>query len=98
VASVELVDVRRMRSLGVVDLKMDGDLRFLAWEEQLLAVIDDYERRAIVSIDPRSLTVLDRHPLDGTILQVERGAPGQVVLLLGPLERNRRASPGSRGR
>ena len=73
-----------MRSLGVVDLKMDGDLRFLSWEKQLLAVVDDYERRAVVAIDPRSLTVLERHPLDGTILQVERGAAGQVVLLLGP--------------
>jgi hypothetical protein len=84
VASVELVDVRRMRSLGVVDLKMDGDLRFLSWEKHLLAVVDDYERRAVVTIDPRSLTVLERRRLDGTILQVERGAPGQVVLLLGP--------------
>lgn len=84
VASVELVDVRRMRSRGVVDLKMDGDLRFLSWEGGLLAVVDDYERRAVVTIDPRSLTVIERHPLDGTILQVERGASGQVVLLLGP--------------
>jgi hypothetical protein len=37
-----------------------------------------------VSIDPRSRTVTARHPLDGTILQVESGVPGQVVLLLGP--------------
>jgi hypothetical protein len=63
---------------------MDGDLIFLSWEKHLLAVVDDYERRAVVTIDPRSRTILERHPLDGTILQVERGAPGQVVLLLGP--------------
>ena len=83
VASVELVDVRRMRSLGVVDLKMDGDLRFLSWEEHLVAVVDDYERRAVVIVDPRSREVLARHPVDGAILQVERGGPGQVVMLLG---------------
>jgi hypothetical protein len=83
-ASVELVDLRRMRSLGVTDLKMDGDLRFLSWERSLLAVVDDYDRRAVVRIDPKSRTVLARYPVDGTILQVERGAAGQVVLLLGP--------------
>jgi hypothetical protein len=84
VASVELVDLRRMRSLGAVDLEMDGDLRFLSWERGLFAVVDDYERRAVVSIDPRSRTVQARHPVDGTILQVESGLAGQVVLLLGP--------------
>src|SRR5687767_11700672 len=71
VASVEVVDVQRMRSRGVVDLKMDGDLRFLSWEGGLVAVVDGYERRAVVTIDPRSLTVLERHSIDGTILQVE---------------------------
>jgi hypothetical protein len=85
-ASVELVDLRRMRSRGVIDLEMDGDLRFLSWEHGLVAVVDDYERRAVVTIDPGSRTVTARHPLDGTILQVESGVAGQVVLLLGPRE------------
>jgi hypothetical protein len=83
-AAVELVDLRRMRSRGVINLEMDGDLRFLSWGKDLFAVVDDYERRAVVSIDPRSRTVTKRHPLDGTILQVEAGTEGQVVLLLGP--------------
>jgi hypothetical protein len=83
-ASVELVDVRRMRSRGVIDLEMDGDLRFLSWGRSLFAVVDDYERRAVVRIDPRSRTVQARHPLDGTILQVESGIAEQVVVLLGP--------------
>lgn len=83
-ASVELVDLRRMRSRGVVDLEMDGDLRFLSWGRGLLAVVDDYKRRAVVRIDPRSRTIQARHPLDGTILQVESGIAEQVVVLLGP--------------
>jgi hypothetical protein len=84
-ASVELVDLRRMRSLGVVDLEMDGDVRFLSWDDgYLFAVVDDYARRAVVSIDPRGSGVQTRHLVDGTILQVERGINQQVVLLLGP--------------
>jgi hypothetical protein len=83
-ASVELVDLRRMRSIGVSDLEMTGDLRFLSWDQDLLAVVDDYERRAVVRIDATSRRVTWRYPVDGTILQVEHGAAGQVVLLLGP--------------
>lgn len=83
-ASVELVDLRRMRSRGVVDLEMDGDLRFLSWERSLVAVVDDYDRRAVVQIDPKTLKVQARHALDGAILQVKNGPSGQVVLLLAP--------------
>lgn len=85
-ATVELVDLPRMRSRGVVDLDMTGGVNFLFWErgQGLYAVVDDYDRRAVVSIDPVSRTIQARHELNGTILQVKRGLPGQVVLLLGP--------------
>jgi hypothetical protein len=85
-ATVELIDLRRMRSRGVVDLDMTGGVNFLFWERGrgLFAVVDDYDRRAVVRIDPVSGTVQARHAVDGTILQVKRGVNGQVVLLLGP--------------
>jgi hypothetical protein len=84
-ATVELVDVRRMRSLGVVDLKMSGSITLLSWHrEYLFAVVDDHERPAVVTIDPVGRAVLARHPVDGTILHAKEGVPGQVVLLLGP--------------
>ena len=73
-----------MRSLGVVDLEDGRRPQVSLLGKELFAVVDDYERRAVVSIDPRSRTVQARHPLDGTILQVESGLAGQIVLLLGP--------------
>jgi hypothetical protein len=83
-ATVELVDLRRMRSRGFVDLVLNGGLTFLSWERGLFAVVDDYDRRAVVQIDPKTLKVQARHVLDGTILQVKNGVRGQVVLLLAP--------------
>jgi hypothetical protein len=84
-ASVELVDVRRMRSLGVVDLNMSGSIALLSWHHgYLFAVVDDPQNRAIFSIDPVGRTVLARHALSGTILHAKEGVPGQVVVLLAP--------------
>jgi hypothetical protein len=83
-ATVELVDLRRMRSRGFVDLVLNGGVTFLSWERGLFAVVDDYDQRAVVQIDPATLTVQERHPLDGTILQVKNGVRGTLVLLLGP--------------
>src|SRR5919106_2548282 len=83
-ATVELVDLRRMRSRGFVDLVLNGGLTFLSWERGLFAVVDDYDRRAVVQIDPKTLKVQARHVLDGTILQVKKGVRRQVVLLLAP--------------
>ena len=85
-ATVELVDVRRMRSLGVVDLNMSGSIALLSWHRgYLFAVVDDQHRRAVVTVDPVTRRVQARHGVIGTILQVKR-AGGQVVLLLGPGE------------
>jgi hypothetical protein len=84
-AAVELVDVRRMRSLGVVDLKMPGTVSLLSWQPlgYLFAVVEDEHERAVVTIDPVGLSVQARHRIAGTILQAKE-ATGQVVLLLGP--------------
>lgn len=85
-ATVELVDLRRMRSRGVVDLNMSGSIALLSWHRgYLFAVVDDHQRRAVVTIDPVTRRVQARHRVTGTILQVKR-AGGQVVLLLGPEE------------
>jgi hypothetical protein len=84
-ATVELVDVRRMRSLGVVDLKMTGSIALLSWYRgYLFAVVDDPQNRAVFSIDPVGRTVQARHALSGTILHAKEGVPGQVVVLLAP--------------
>ena len=79
-----------MRSLGVVDLDMDGDLRFLSWEQELVAVVDDYERRAVVSIDPRSKT--SRHVIRSTARSCRSNpdsqgsrAPARAAQGIGPL-------------
>jgi hypothetical protein len=83
-ATVELVDVRRMRSLGVVDLNMSGSIALLSWHRgYLFAVVDDHQRRAVVTLDPVGLSVQARHRIAGTVLQAKE-ATGQVVLLLGP--------------
>ena len=83
-ATVELVDVRRMRSLGVVDLNMSGSIALLSWHRgYLFAVVDDHQRSAVVTVDPVGRSVQARHPIAGTILQTKE-ATGQVVLLLGP--------------
>ena len=84
-ASVELVDVRRMHSLGVVDLNMSGSIVLLSWHRgYLFAVVDDPQHRAVFSIDPVGRTVQARHALSGTILHAKEGVPGQVVVLLAP--------------
>ena len=83
-ATVELVDVRRMRSLGVVDLNMTGSIALLSWHRgYLFAVVDDSQNRAVFSIDPVGRSVQARHRIAGTVLQA-KAATGQVVLLLGP--------------
>jgi hypothetical protein len=83
-ATIEFVDVRRMRSLGVVDLNMSGSIALLSWDRgYLFAVVDDHRRRAVVTVDPVGRQALARHRIAGTILQAKE-ATGQVVLLLGP--------------
>jgi hypothetical protein len=83
-AKVELVDVRRMRSLGVVDLSMSGSITLLSWQRgALFAVVDDHQRRAVFTIEPRTRRVENRHRIDGAILQAKR-TDGYVVLLVGP--------------
>jgi hypothetical protein len=84
-AKVEIVDVRRMKSLGTVDLGIDGWISFLSWDDgYLFAVVDGESDRAVVTVDPVGRAVQARHPVNGTILQVARGADQQVVLLLAP--------------
>lgn len=86
-AKVEIVDVRRMKSLGVVDLGVDGWVTFLTWERgYLFAVVDGQDERAVVTVDPVGRRVQASHPVNGTILHARRGAAQQVVLLLAPRE------------
>jgi hypothetical protein len=83
-ATVEFVNVHRMRSLGVADLKMSGSITLLSWQSgTLFAVVDDYEQRAVVAIDPVRRSVKARHRIAGAILQAKE-VTGQVALLIGP--------------
>jgi hypothetical protein len=85
-ASVEFVDVRRMRSLGTLDLKMPGSIALLSWQGGILfAVVDDHEARAVMAIAPVGRQVLARYRIAGSILQA-KPATGRVILLLGPSE------------
>jgi hypothetical protein len=86
-AKLEFVDVSRMKSLGTLDLGVDGWINYLSWEHGYLFAVVDGEERAVVTIDPVEQRVLGRHPIEGTILHAERSAEGQVVLLVAPSER-----------
>jgi hypothetical protein len=84
-AKLELVDVRPMKSLGTLDLGVDGWINYLSWERgYLFAVVEDEQNGAVVVVDPVGLRVLARHEIDGMALHVLRGAAQQVVLLLAP--------------
>ena len=84
-ANLEFVDLARMKSLGTVDLGVDGWVNNLFWElGSLFAVVDGENERAVVAIDPVRRQVTARHRINGTILHVERSADRQVVLLLAP--------------
>jgi hypothetical protein len=85
-AKVEFVDVERMRSLGTLDLGVDGWINYLSWELGYLFAVVDGDDRAVVTIDPVGHRVLARHPIEGTVLHAARSAEGQVVLVLAPWE------------
>lgn len=83
-AKLEFVDVRRMKSLGTLDLGVNGWINYLSWELGYLFAIVDGEDRAVVTVDPVSRRVLARHRIDGVVLGAERGADQQVVVLVAP--------------
>ena len=85
-AKLEFVDVSRMKSLGTLDLGVDGWINYLFWEHGYLFAHVDGEERAVVTIDPVGRRVLARHPIEGTILHAERSAEGQIVLVVAPRE------------
>lgn len=86
-AKVEFVDLTRMKSLGTVDLGVDGWTNYVSWERgYLFAVVAGQDESAVVMVDPVGRRVQARHPIERAILQVARGAEQQVVLLLAPHE------------
>jgi hypothetical protein len=82
--SVQLVDLRRMKQVGVVRLGLDGWVTFLSWQGgSLFAVVDGETDRAVAVVDPIGRQVLRRHRLNRAILGTQAG-PGTVVLITGP--------------
>jgi hypothetical protein len=88
---VEVVDLRRMKEIGFVRLGGSGWVTFLFWEGGLLyAVVDGDRRAAVAVVDPLGGQLLERHRLDGMVLDAEVGAherSGQIVLLTAPRRR-----------
>jgi hypothetical protein len=83
-ASIQLIDLRRMKQVGVVKLGLDGWVTFLSWQGgSLFAVVDGEMDRAVAVVDPIGRQVLRRHRLDRAILGTQAG-PGTVVLITGP--------------
>jgi hypothetical protein len=82
--SIQLIDLRRMKQVGVVKLGLDGWVTFLSWQGgYLFAVVDGETDRAVAVVDPIGRQVLRRHRLNRAILGAQAG-PGTVVLITGP--------------
>ena len=83
-SSIQLIDLRRMKQVGVVKLGLDGWVTFLSWQGgSLFAVVDGETDRAVAVVDPIGRQVLRRHRLNRAILSTQAG-PGTVVLITGP--------------
>jgi hypothetical protein len=83
-ASIQLIDLLRMKQVGVVKLGLDGWVTFLSWQGgYLFAVVDGETDRAVAVVDPVGRQVLRRHRLNRAILGAQAG-PGTVVLVTGP--------------
>jgi hypothetical protein len=84
--SVSIVDTRRLRVLGRVEVAERGWVRATAWlpHRRLVAVVQVYEpeiRTEVVTIDPRGLKVLERQALLGQLPRVARTRDRLVLLL-----------------
>lgn len=84
-ASVRIVDVRRMRRLGDVDLGR-GSVELTRWPSPrrvvvVLAVDGDVQ---VASVDPVALRRLQTRTIPGTTVRAHADADADVVLLLGP--------------
>jgi hypothetical protein len=83
-ASIQLIDLKRMKQVGVVKLGLGGWVTFLSWQSgSLFAVVDGETDRAVAVVDPIGRKVLRRHRLNRAILGTQAG-PGLVVLITGP--------------
>jgi len=83
-ASIQLIDLKRMKQVGVVRLRLGGWVTFLSWQGgSLFAVVDGETDRAVAVVDPIGRKVLRRHRLNRAILGTQAG-PGSVVLITGP--------------
>jgi hypothetical protein len=86
-SSVQLIDLRRMKQVGVVKLGLEGWVTFLSWQgDSLYAVVDGDKDVAVAVVDPIGRQVLRRHRLNRAILGTQAG-PGTVVLITGPRNR-----------
>lgn len=84
IAGVELVDLHRMRSLGVVRLGTSGWVTHLFWQRgSIFVIVDGGRGREVVVIDAAARRVAEHHRVDGAILHA-KPADERIVLLTGP--------------
>lgn len=84
--TVRVVDTRRLRVSGRVEVAERGWVRATTWlpDGRLVALVQVYEpdvRMDVVTIDPAGMEVLDRQELPGQLLRVARTRDRLVVLL-----------------
>jgi hypothetical protein len=83
---VELIDLKRMKKVGAVNLPGPGWVTFLSWQDgYLFAVVSGGRRSAVAVIDPVGRRVLQRYRLARRIIGVQESR-GTVVLLTAPRE------------
>jgi hypothetical protein len=89
---VELVDLKRMKKVGAVNVGGAGWVTFLSWQGgYLFAVVSEDRRSAVAVIDPIGRQVLQRYRLARRTIRVQASRGGIVVLTaprkgIGPLE------------
>jgi hypothetical protein len=81
---LQLIDLRRMEEAGYVRLGGTGWVTHLDWDRGILfATVQGDTRGAVLLVDPIGRQVVQRHRIQRTILAVEGGVGG-TVLVTGP--------------
>ena len=82
---IDFLDLRKMRSLGTVDLGMPGYVSRLSWRPNgmLFAAVG---QSSVVVIYPRARQVVETRHVDGLLLGDLQAIPAGMIALVGPSE------------